>query len=299
MKIIGQSPKFLEVLRTVDLVAGTDVPVLISGDTGTGKNVFAKRIHQQSQRKKRAFIYVNCASLASEQANLMLFGRKGYIQQARGGTLFLDEISDLSDSLQQMLLNFLETSELRFDASSVRHYDVRIIATTQKNLYDAVDSGSFRADLFYRLNVIPVALPTLKERKGDVVLLMDVFFRQLVKEQHQVAPEFTKAAIKQIMRYNWPGNIRELQNFCERMFVLFSGKVVADTNLPHEFRQFTKGQSRPFSLPASGIKLDLVEVDLIYQALETASGNKSKAARLLGLTRDTFLYRLKKYSIEV
>jgi len=300
IKIIGQSSCIQEVLRTADLVAGTDVPVLIIGDTGTGKDLFANRIHRQSQRKQRPFIKVNCSSLSGGLDEAMLFDQKGYVRQARSGTLFLDEVSDLSASLQARLLHFIETAEVVPPADSVmRKYDVRIIAATQKDLYKEVEAGRFRSDLYYRLNVIPVELPLLKERDGDVTALMDHFFRQFVHEQHQSAPNFTKAALKQIIRHEWPGNVRELQNFCERMFILFSGRTVEVTNLPHEFNQPSQGQPSPFSLPLSGIKLESVEVDLIQQALETTCGNKSQAARLLGLTRDTFLYRLKKYEIDI
>jgi len=286
--IIGQSPKLQEVLRTADLVAGTNVPVLITGDTGTGKDLFARRIHQQSSRKQRAFIKLNCASAVIK---MQLFDpKKGALSQARSGTLFLDEISDLPVALQSELLQFMEDEK----------FDVRIIVATHKNLYKEVEADNFRADLFYRLNVIPVELPPLKEREGDVALLMDYFLRSFVAEQHQAMPSFSKAALKKLIDYNWPGNIRQLHNFCERMFILFSGKEVQVTNLPHEFQSFRSSESNlgsSFSLPSAGINLEQIEVDLIQQALQNSNGNKSRAARLLGLTRDTFLYRLKKYSL--
>lgn len=303
MKIIGQSPKIQEVLRTADLIAGTDVPVLISGDTGTGKDLFARRIHQQSARKQRVFIKVNCASLDEMSSDSCLFGDEkieGAIKKARSGTLFLNEVATLPQFLQAKLLHFIETGETIRSDNSVKKYDVRLIVSSNQNLFTCVEQGTFQADLFYRLNVIPVELPALKARQEDVMLLVDHFFRQFVREQHQMAPSLTKAAIKKLTQYDWPGNIRELQNFCERMFILFSGKEVDVINLPHELRQYSckTNLDSPFSLPASGIKLEVVEVDLIQQALQTTGGNKSKAARLLGLTRDTFLYRLKKYSID-
>ena len=284
-KIIGQSPKLQEVLRTADLVAGTDVPVLISGDTGTGKDLFAKRIHQLSSRRQRPFVKVNCAT--ESQSLLIDDIKKGVIGKARSGTLFLDEITALSDSLQLKLLQFLETD----------NQDVRLIVSTQKNLFDEVNAGNFRAELFYRLNVIPVELPALKEREGDVELLMDYFMRRFVAEQHQAMPSFSKSAFKKINQYDWSGNVRELHNFCERMFILFSGREVDVTNLPHEFGQYSANPANPFVLPLTGVNLEMVEVDLIQQALQSSAGNKSRAARLLGLSRDTFLYRLKKYSI--
>lgn len=288
INIIGQSPKLQEVLRTADLVAGTNVPVLITGDTGAGKDLFAQRIHQQSSRKQRAFIKLNCASASIE---MQLFdAKKGALSQARSGTLFLDEISDLPAALQSKLLQFMEDEK----------FDVRIIVATHKNLYKEVEADNFRSDLFYRLNVIPVELPPLKEREGDVALLMDYFLRCFVAEQHQAMPSFSKAALKKLMEYNWPGNIRQLHNFCERMFILFSAKEVQVTNLPHEFQSFRSSETNlgtAFSLPSTGINLEQIEVDFIQQALQNSNGNKSRAARLLGLTRDTFLYRLKKYSL--
>ncbi len=307
MKIIGQSTKIQEVLRTADLVANTDVPVLITGGIGSGKQLFAQRIHQQSTRKQQAFIKVNCASFDEASIEACLFGSEsignnpaieGAIKKARSGTLFLNEVSALSPSAQAKLRHFIDTREVILGQNTIKKYDVRLIVSSKTNLYKHVKKGSFRNDLFYQLNVIPIELPALETREGDVPLLMDYFFRQLVHEQHQTPPNFTKAALKQITRYNWPGNVRELENFCERMYVLFSGKTVEATNLPHELRHYTQNKTSPFSLPASGIQLEQLEVDFIQQALQVAGGNKSKAARLLGLTRDTFLYRIKKYSIK-
>ena len=310
IQVLGKSAKFQEVLRTIESVSVIDVPVLLSGETGTGKELLAQNIHASSHRKQREFVSVNCAALPQEFAESMLFGHKagafdgaaknnqGYISQARSGTLFLDEISELPLAVQVKLQRFIESGEIQAVGDSIpRKCDVRLLVATNKNLNDEVNAGKFRADLFYRLNVIPVELPALKDREGDVAILMGYFFRQLVSKQHQVAPHFTHAAIKQITQYDWPGNVRELHNFCERMFILFSGKEVDLGNLPHELRSYSN-TGVPFCLPAGGIKLDRVEVDLIQQALQTTSGNKSRAARLLGLTRDTFLYRLKKYAID-
>ncbi len=287
LQFIGQSPKFQEVLRTADLVAGTDVPVLLSGETGTGKDMLAQRIHANSRRKQRALVKVNCASSFVEDD--IFKPKKGAIARANKASLFLDEVAALPDIVQLKLLNFLEKESA----------DIRIIASTRKNLGSEVKEGHFRAELLYRLNVIPIELPALKDRQGDVEILMDYFLRQLVAEQHQPMPEFSKQALKRINQYEWSGNVRELYNFCERMFILFSGKQVSVTNLPREFRQYTSRTENIFSLPETGIKLDAVEIDFILQALNKTSGNKSQAARLLGLSRDTFLYRLKKYSIEL
>jgi DNA-binding NtrC family response regulator len=312
-EIIGQSPRIKEVLRTADLVAKTDVPVLVTGGTGTGKDLFAQRIHQQSPRKQREFITINCATLSGQHAESYLFGHKqgafagadtnnpGMVAKAGAGTLFLDEVSELDLALQVKLLSFIETGKVQpLGYSSARNYDVRVIAASSKNLAEEVGKGAFRADLYYRLNIIPLELPNLQEREGDVPVLMEHFFREFVRKLHLTPPAFTPAAMKQINQYGWPGNVRELKNFCERMLILFSSREIDITNLPHEMRNvFTKPANSPFSLPEAGIKLESVEVDLMLQALDKTSGNKSRAARMLGLTRDTFLYRLKKYSIEV
>ena len=310
--MIGQSPQILALLRSADLVSVTDVPVFISGETGTGKELLAHRVHQQSKRNKWSFVTINCATLTDQFADVYLFGKKeqgkkgnysGLIAKAASGTLFFDEISELSLPLQVKLLRFIETGEVQpLGYSSPRNYDVRIIAASNKNLAEEVEKGNFRADLYYRLNIIPLELPALREREGDIAVLMAHFFREFVRKQHLTPPGFTTAALKQINKYQWPGNVRELRNFCERLLILFSGKEIDVTNLPHEMRYFSEGegvrQGSPFSLPETGIKLESVEVDLMLQALDKSSGNKSRAARLLGLTRDTFLYRLKKYSIE-
>lgn len=309
--IITQSSKVQELLRTVDLVAGTDVPVLITGDTGTGKNLFASRVHKKSRRKQSPFCSINCSSLNEEYAESIIFGSdenisisnsgKALIAKARGGTLFFNEVSKLSLDIQGKLLHFIEMGEVQANGVAFpQKCDVRIVVATSQDLYKDVEAGKFRADLYYRLNVIPLELPLLSERGNDTSLLIEHFFKELVQERRLVSPSFSRIALRQILLYEWPGNIRELRNFCERMFVLFSGKEIDVGNLPHEIRNFSRSSinnDSPFSLPASGIKLESVEVDLMLQALDKTCGNKSQAARLLGLTRDTFLYRLKKYSI--
>ena len=311
-RLIGQSSHIQEVLRSANLIAVTDVPVLLLGEIGTGKNLLAKSIHQQSKRKHQALVIVNCANLSDEFAEEQLFGsslktsqvscKQSYISQARSGTLFLKNISALSEALQIKLLHFIETGKTQFSGSPLsKQYDVRILVSTNVNLFDEINKGNFRSDLFYRLNVVPIELPALKDRQGDMIQLIEHFFCELVRDHHQSAPHFSKNAIKQMMRYNWPGNIRELKNVCERLYILFSGKEIDFSNLPQEIRLYSpqSENTHSISLPAAGIKLDEVEVDLIQQALQKTSGNKSSAARLLGLTRDTFLYRLKKYAINL
>lgn len=299
MNIIGDSPKFQKVVRTAELVATTDVPVLLMGEVGTGRDFFARRIHAVSRYSKHPFVKIHCMTLADETA-------VDELSSLRHGVLYLDEIADLSAPWQSTLLHFIETGQISLPDDSAasmgaKKVDLRLIASTTKDLKSRVDKGLFRADLYYRLNVIPIELPPLKQRDGDVPLLIDAFFREFVKQKRIIAPTISKAGMKRIIQYEWPGNVRELRNFCERMFILFSGREIDVANLPVEIRSFIKpGKTdlSPFSLPSSGINLESVEVDLMLQALDKSSGNKSRAARLLGLTRDTFLYRLKKYSIE-
>ena len=299
-------------MRVISLVSMLDVPVLILGNTGAGKKTVAKHLHAISNRSK--LVVVNCAALPAHCAEALLFGgyqnqqkyapemskAKGYISQANSGTLFLQDVSALTLSAQARILYFLENGEILTDAKrKSKKLNVRVIASSHINLREQVDQGKFLADLFYQLSVVPVELAELKDREDDVVLLMDHFFRKLVKAHLQPAPEFTRAASQKLMQYNWPGNIQELCNFCERMFLLFKGREVDLTNLPIEIRYYTKPSLvSTFALPETGIHLENLEVELIQQALDSSGGNKSKAARLLGLTRDTFLYRLRKYAID-
>lgn len=311
VKIYGESPAIQASLRTAALIAATDVTTLIMGDTGTGKELFARYIVQKSPRKHKTFTTINCAALPDHLVESTLFGHKkgafadavenhrGYIPQAQGGTLFLDEVAELPLNVQSKLLRFLETGECqRVGYTESRQYNVRIIAASNKNLLDEVNAGRFRQDLFYRLNIVPLELSPLKDRIGDVELLQKLFLQDLVKEYKLSPPNFTQLAQDYINRYAWPGNVRELRNFCERILILFTGKTVDMANLPREIRN----QKRPSSkflldLPKQGIQLEQLEMDLYEQAIQSSQGNKSAAARLLGLSRDAFLYRLKKYGL--
>ncbi len=304
IKIYGKSAKLQEMLRTARLVAATDVPVLITGETGTGKKSFAKDIHQRSARNKQQMVNINCADLANEinesvdRGNETSEAQNLYtaIVRAHQGSLFLDEVSELTPQLQLQLLQFLETGKIRQTGST--QYDVRLITASKTSLHDQINAGRFDSDLYYRLNVVPLELPLLREREGDIGLLMTEFFKDLAEERQLTPPAFTRGAMAQLNQQNWQGNVRELHNFCERMIILFSGRTVDITNLPRTMLDDSRPvKTKLFHLPATGIELEAVEVDLMQQALAKTSGNKSRAARLLGLTRDTFLYRLKKHSI--
>ncbi|MDJ0807531.1 MAG: sigma-54 dependent transcriptional regulator [Gammaproteobacteria bacterium] len=312
--MLGQAPEFLSVLRAMKIVSATDATVLVTGESGTGKELLAKALHHFSRRENRPFVTVNCAALPEHLAESELFGHRkgaytgavhdehGRVQAANGGTLFLDEIGELPLAVQAKLLRFLETGECQqLGQPLTRRVDVRVIAATNRDLGKAVEEGTFRRDLYYRLYVVPLELPPLRERRGDVELMLNGLTRELANEYELEPPHYSKDALKQLNRYQWPGNVRELKNLCERMLILFSGRQVELQNLPLEIRQArveAKTVAGGFLLPEMGISLDDLEADLIRQALSKALGNRSKAARLLGLSRDTLLYRIKKYAIE-
>ncbi len=310
--IIGKSPALESVLRSAKMVAGTDVTVLIKGATGTGKEVLATAIQKDSTRADKPFITLNCAALPETIIESELFGHRkgaftgatlnkpGIFQAAEGGTLFLDEINSLPLTIQAKLLRFLETGEcLAVGDTQPYRVNVRIIAASNTDLNPLINKGEFRQDLFFRLNVVPLELPSLQERREDIELLIEHFMAYFVREHGIKAPKFSKLALKKLRQYPWPGNIRELRNLCERLSILLAGKTIEPENLPPEFNNCEPASSNltDFRLPESGINLNTLEADLIHQALARTNGNRSKSARLLGISRDTLLYRIQKYGM--
>ncbi len=311
--LIGSSPQLAAVLRAARLVAMTDAPVLIQGESGTGKELLAANVHRDSRRGKQPMITVNCAALPENLAESLLYGHRkgaftgatgdqpGFIVQAHGGTLFLDEIGELPLAIQAKLLRFLESGECQaVGQATCQHVDVRVIAATNRDLATEVAAGRFREDLFYRLNVVPLQLPPLRERADDIAELLHYHTAHVAKRYALETPRYSARALQQLQQYSWPGNVRELRNLCERVVILCGGRDIQPENLPQEIRQplAAKAASNGFSLPPEGVRLEELEVTLIRQALAQTEGNRSRAARLLGLTRDTLLYRLKKYAIE-
>ncbi|MDH5485510.1 MAG: sigma-54 dependent transcriptional regulator [Gammaproteobacteria bacterium] len=308
-QLIGEAAEFQSVIRSAQIVASTDVTVLLEGATGTGKEVLAEALHAASLRADKPFITINCAALPESLVESELFGHKkgaftgadsdqpGYIRQAAGGTLFLDEIGELPVTVQAKLLRFIEYGECqRLGDSQPQKVNVRLIAATNRDLKSQVAAGQFRDDLYYRLKIVPLELPTLQQRQCDIKLLAMHFIQQLAQQHRLDAPVFTAAAIKFMQAYAWPGNIRELRNMCERLVVLLPGQQITEHNLPLEMSPI-ESNAKGFRLPSDGVNLENLEVDLIHQALGMSHGNKSHAARLLGISRDAFLYRLKKYAI--
>jgi DNA-binding NtrC family response regulator len=308
--LIGQSPEFQALLRSIQVTAVTDVTIMLLGDSGTGKELLARELHRQSSRKDAPFVAINCAALPESLAESELFGHRkgaftgavensiGRIRSADGGSLFLDEVAELPLKIQGKLLRFLESGECQPVGDTAHHHsDVRLIAATHVDLFERVKQGLFREDLYYRINVVPLEIPALKKRSGDIPLLLKSLTENLSAQHGLDAPRYSKACMQLLEGYEWPGNVRELRNFCERMLVLFAGKEINPENLPHEICRTPASSGGPFILPDAGIQWDEMEQDMIHQALNKAHGNQSKAARLLGLTRDTFLYRIKKYAI--
>ena len=313
--LIGESPQIQAVVRAARIVAATNATVLIQGESGTGKELLAQAIHRHSRRADNTFNIINCAALPEHLVESELFGHRkgaftsashdhpGRLREADGGTVFLDEIGELPVSVQAKLLRFLESGECHaVGASKPYRVNVRLIAATNRDLYAMSRNGEFRQDLFYRLNVVPLQLPSLRERDGDVARLVDYFTRHLATEHQLSAPNFSKDTLRLLAAYQWPGNVRELRNFCERMVILLSGKSIAPDNLPAEFRHSTSVQQHgtaigSFTLPDEGINLEHMEINIIRQALAKSRGNRSHAARLLGMSRDTLLYRMKKYAL--
>lgn len=307
--IIGQSPALDALIRSARIAAATDVTILLNGETGTGKEILAQAIQKSSPRAKKPFITLNCAALPESLIESELFGHRkgsftgatgnteGLFQAADGGTLFLDEINSLPVSIQAKLLRFIESGEcLAVGGTEPYIVDVRIIAASNSDLNLQIADGSFRRDLYFRLNVVPLNLPPLSQRLGDIEILINHFMKLFEREHTMPAPQFSNRALKALKAYPWPGNIRELRNLCERLCILLAGKTIEPESLPSEFKINKLVSSMPqFTLPAAGLQLESLEASLIQQALEVTKGNRSKSARLLGLSRDTLLYRMQKH----
>jgi DNA-binding NtrC family response regulator len=307
--IIGQSPALDSLIRSARIAAATDVTILLKGETGTGKEVLASAIQQASPRASQPYITLNCAALPETLIESELFGHRkgaftgassnaqGLLQAADGGTLFLDEINSLPVSIQAKLLRFLDSGEcLAVGDTKPYKVNVRIIAATNADLSEQINAGGFRQDLYFRLNVVPLELPPLSQRTEDIEHLIKHFLGLFEKTYNMTPPQFSKLAIKALKAYHWPGNVRELRNLCERLCILLAGRTIEPENLPLEISQIRSSRKATgFTLPETGLQLDSLEADLIHQALNRTNGNRSKSARLLGLSRDTLLYRMQKH----
>jgi DNA-binding NtrC family response regulator len=310
--IVGTSPEMLEILRLAGEVAQTDATALITGESGTGKELLARAIHYNSPRAGHPFVAINCATLPENLLESELFGyeqgaftgaerRKiGRFELAAGGTLFLDEIGDMTPAVQVKLLRVLEEREFtRLGGTETLSADVRLIVATNKNLADRVQEREFRDDLYYRINVFPIQLPALRERPRDILSLARHFLRDLSERTGKLVTEIDPEARRTLMQFDWPGNVRELKNVLERAVILTQGTSIGLEHLPSRLHQgYAPAPSTPFSLPPGGLDMQDVERMLLVQALEQSRQNKSEAARLLGMSRATFRYRLRKHGLD-
>jgi DNA-binding NtrC family response regulator len=305
--IVGAHGSMQDVFRVVHKVAASSTTVLIYGESGTGKELVARALHHQSERRDRPFYAVNIAALPESILEAELFGyekgaftgadgRKiGLFEQASGSTLFLDEVGDLKRDLQVKLLRTLQEREiLRVGGTERVKVDARIITATNQDLERAVAEGRFREDLYYRLNVIPVVLPPLRDRRTDIPLLVDHFLRKY--SEGRTPKPVREEALKILMAYDWPGNVRQLESVLERAVLLSEGDSLGPEDLPAAVRARINTTADPIAIeiPETGIDIEGVERSLILKALEKAQGNVTRAARLLGLTRRTLQYRLEK-----
>jgi DNA-binding NtrC family response regulator len=305
--IVGAHGSMQDVFRIVHKVAASSTTVLIYGESGTGKELVARALHHQSERRDRPFYAVNIAALPESILEAELFGyekgaftgadgRKiGLFEQASGSTLFLDEVGDLKRDLQVKLLRTLQEREiLRVGGTERVKVDARIIAATNQDLERSVREGRFREDLYYRLNVIPITLPSLRERRTDIPLLVEHFLRKYAEGR---APKsVSEEALKMLIAYDWPGNVRQLESIVERAVLLSEAETIGPDDLPAAVRARISTTADPIKIeiPDTGIDIESVERSLILKALDKAQGNVTRAARLLGLTRRTLQYRLEK-----
>ncbi|MBM4030394.1 MAG: sigma-54-dependent Fis family transcriptional regulator [Planctomycetes bacterium] len=311
-RLIGSSPAIAAVLETARTVAPTDATVLIRGESGTGKELVASAIHELSARAKNPLVKVNCAAIPETLLESELFGhergsftgaialRKGRFEAAHRGTIFLDEISEMSPALQAKLLRVLQEREFqRVGGTETLTVDVRVIASTNRNLEKAVRDGDFREDLYYRINVVPIFLPPLRERREDVLLLASHFLARFAARNRKSFKGIAPAAQQKLMAYHWPGNVRELENAIERAVVMAQGDTIGPDDIalnPDVSRESPEDVASKLLQP--GFAIEEFERKLLEAGLRKTGGNQSRAAELLGLTRRTLQYRMEKYAIQ-
>lgn len=303
--IIGRSERMQEIFATVARVAGTRATVLLCGESGVGKDMIARAIHQHSPRKDRPFVKINCTAIPENLMESELFGyekgaftgantsKPGKFEQADTGTVFLDEIGDVPASIQVKLLRVLQDREFeRLGSNRTLHTDVRVVAATNADLRAALEQGTFREDLYYRLNVVPMNIPPLRERREDIPYLAEHFAKKF-------GGQLSEGAIEALCRHSWPGNVRELENVIERSILLApGGPIVEARDIRVDEMQRSKPASPAFDFLPEGMTLDQYEQSILKEALKRANGNKSQAARLLGLTRNALRYRLAQMGLD-
>jgi len=308
--MVGHSEAMREIFGTITRVAPTRATVLLCGESGVGKDMIARAIHHHSPRADRPFVKINCTALPENLMESELFGyekgaftgantsKPGKFEQADTGTVFLDEIGDVPASVQVKLLRILQEREFeRLGSNKVKHIDVRVLAATNVDLRAALEQGTFREDLYYRLNVLPINIPPLRERKEDVPYLAGFFVKKLGKDLGSPVQSISDAAMERLLGYHWPGNVRELENVLERSMVLANGAVLEAGDVKLDTAPAARFTVADNFLP-EGTTLDEYEQSIIREALKRANGNKSQAARMLGLTRNALRYRLSQMGLE-
>ena len=309
--IIGKSRKMKDVFEILAMAAPSDATVLIQGESGTGKELIANAIHQNSPRAGNPFIKVNCAALPESLLESELFGhergaftgavnmRKGRFELANGGSIFLDEISEMSSAMQARLLRVLQEKEFeRVGGMKTIEVDVRVISATNRDLESEVKEGRFREDLFYRLNVISIPIPPLRERKEDIPLLAEHFLSVYSEKNRRQLRGFLPKTLDLFMRYDWPGNVRELENVIERSVIMSRGDHISLDDLPRNIQELSADLENDNTGVRPGWSMKEVERDLIIKTLEQTGGNKTKAAEILGINRKTLQNKLKEYEVE-
>jgi len=311
--IIGLSSVMRKVYQTIDKVALTDSSVLIYGESGTGKELVARAIHKASPRKTKPFVRVNCGALAETLLESELFGhergafsgaikrKKGRFELADGGSIFLDEIGDISANMQLKLLRVLQEREFeRVGSEETIRVDVRVLAATNKNLSELVQQGTFREDLYYRLHIIPIYLPALRERSSDIPALIEHFLARFKSEFNRQNMTISQDAMEKLVNYRWPGNVRELENVIERAFVLCESDIIRSSDLPildsEESHKLPTDLLDRFQLHLNDT-LYAVEKHLLERAMQQSQGNKSQAAKILGIKTNLIYYKLEKFGL--
>ena len=308
--IVGRSAAMRDIFATVSRVAATRATVLLAGESGVGKDMIARAIHHHSPRAERPFVKINCTAIPENLMESELFGyekgaftganitKPGKFEQADTGTVFLDEIGDVPNSIQVKLLRVLQEREFeRLGSNKTRHIDVRVVAATNVDLRAALEQGTFREDLYYRLNVMPINIPPLRERKEDIPYLAEHFVKKLARDLGSPVESISEGAIQRLAQYHWPGNVRELENVLERSMVMAINPVLEPDDIRLDTQPRARVQATDNFLP-DGMTLDEYEQSIIKEALKRANGNKSQAARLLGLTRNALRYRLTQMGLE-
>ena len=309
--IIGTSKRMQETYDTVQRVSRTDIAVLLLGESGTGKELVAKCIHHNSPRREMPFITINCGTIPEQLLESELFGhrkgafsgaiydKRGLFEEAQGGTIFLDEIGELPFSLQVKLLRVLEEGEfMRLGDNTVKKINTRIIAATNRDLSKMVENGTFREDLYFRLNIVPIKLPPLRERREDIPLLVKSFLEDAIRRFHQPNISITKEVYQYFHQYPWPGNVRELKNLIDRLVVLAHDSKISEDDIPIEIKQVKSSVANfLFTLPEAGIDLEEIEKEIIRQALDKNDWNQTHTAKYLNITRNTLIYRMQKFNL--